>query len=433
MYNKCYLQFCTTKRYSVTSRKYTEFQRPHHKHFTHKYEATESIYVINSLGFLNSSPLHVISIMNGNTTTTTITNGTPNGSTVTKDTKTDENTPEHDPSIVLDIETWREKLITKEDFLHHHKIIGITVFIMFFIRFYLVGADYDMGFKSHPQFTIPTILIHFLLNASSFQFVIPKKRIKNGSRIWPEYRLHAAVFAIRSMILILYYHYETVHQLPPNYYVNYIIQIGGMLAADLASYSVSDKYQSRSVRDLDTHPAVQFFFSYMQFNAHAGILYGLRRCTLPFMIIFVTQLTPFVATLYRKQIIHRDSVAGVILYAGFLLYGATYVQLDYLNDGNKTFAIVRGLGQIAALQRMTPLPSSNPIFKFIQNKYVVWTTTFLLLQYIRAHVDEISEYTFKMIWASTFVLCLVLGYHKTTAALRERKKNEGVGAKVKSV
>jgi hypothetical protein len=203
-----------------------------------------------------------------------------------------------------------------------------------------------------------------------------------------------------------------------------------MIAADLASYSVSDKYQSRSVRDLDTHPAIKFFFSYMQFNAHAGILYGLRRCTLPFMIIFVTQITPFVATLYRKQIIHRDSVAGVILYAGFLLYGAAYVQLDYLHDGNKTFAIVRGLGQIAALQRMTPLPFSNPLSRLIQNKYVVWTTTFLLLQYIRAHVNEISEWTFKMIWASTFVLCLLLGYYKTITALREKKND---GAKIKAV
>jgi hypothetical protein len=338
-----------------------------------------------------------------------------------------------DPSIVLDIETWREKLITKEDYMHHHKVLGIIVFVMFIVRFALVGAESDMGFKSYPQYTIPTILIHFLLNASSFQFVIPKKRIKNGSRIWPEYRLHAAVFAIRSMILILYYHYEMTYQLPPNYYVNYMIQIGGMIAADLASYSVSDKYQSRSVRDLDAHPAMKFFFSYMQFNAHAGILYGLRRCTLPFMIIFVTQLTPFVATLYRKQIIHTDSVAGVILYAGFLLYGATYVQLDYIHDSNKTFAIVRGLGQIAALQRMTPLPfSKHPMIQFVQNKYVVWTTTFLLLQYIRAHVDEISEWTFKMIWACTFVLCLLLGYYKTTTALREKKMNDETTTKMKA-
>ena len=361
--------------------------------------------------------------MNGTTASAAAAAATTNGTHSQKEDTTEAST------IVLDAATWREKLITHEDYMHHHKILGIIVLIMLVVRFCLVGQDYDMGFKSHPQFTVPTILIHFLLNASSFQFVIPNKRIKNGSRIWPEYRLHAAVFAIRSMILILIYHYEKVNHLAPNYYINYLIQIGGMIAADTASYSVSEKYQSRSVRDLDTHPAVKFFFSFMQYNAHAGILYGLRRCTLPFVIIFVTQLTPFVATLYRKQIINRDSILGVILYGSFLIYGAIYVQLDYINDSPKTFAIVRGMGQVAALQRMTPLPS-NPIFKFIQNKYVVWTTTFVVIQYIRAHVDEISEGACKMFWGITFVLCLMLGYYKTVKALRE-KKNEAV--KIKSV
>jgi hypothetical protein len=217
--------------------------------------------------------------------------------------------------------------------------------------------------------------------------------------------------------------------LAPNYNSNYYIVMGGMMAADIASYSVSTKYQSRSVRDLDAHPAVKFFFSYMQFNGNAGMLYGLRRCTLPFLIIFVTQTTPFVATLRRKQIF-TSNMGGAMVYGGFLLYSAIYVQLDYIQDGNKTFAIVRGLGQIAALQRMTPLPSSIQYYcGWIQNKYVVWTTAFLILRYVREHMDDFSELLLKAIWGTTFVLCLFLGYYKSMMGL---KKSTNI-TKIKSV
>jgi hypothetical protein len=313
--------------------------------------------------------------------------------------------------------TWQEKLITKEDAFHHHKVIGTLVLIIMLVRFAMVGKQSDMGFLSHPQFTVPTILLHFLLNASSFQFRIPLRRIKDGGRIWPEYRLHAAVFAMRSMVTILLYHFERVYHLSPNYNYNYLIVMGGMLAADTASYSVSTKYQSRSVRDLDTHPAAKFFFSFMQFNANAGMLFGLRRCTLPYAIIFVTQTTPFVATLRRKLIFTSDW-AGAFVYGAFLAFCAVFVTLDYMNDGPKTFWIARGLGQVAALQRMTPLPSSLAL---LQNKYVVWTTAFLLLRQVRSHIDDISVSVLKNSFYATLFLCLLLGYCKTRTELQRKK------------
>jgi hypothetical protein len=313
--------------------------------------------------------------------------------------------------------TWQEKLITKEDVFHHHKVLGVLVLLVMLIRFAMLGQESDMGFLSHPQFTLPTILLHFLLNLSSFQFRIPERRIKDGGRIWPEYRLHAAVFAIRSMVTILLYHVERMYHLAPNYNYNYLIVVGGMLAADMASYSVSRKHRSRSIRDLDAHPAVKFFFSFMQFNANAGMLYGLRRCTLPYLGIFVVQTTPFVATLRRKQVFTSDW-GGLFVYSAFLVFGAVFITQDYMNDGPKTFWIVRSLGQMAALQRMTPLPSS---FALLQNKYVVWTTSFLLLRQIRFRIDDISVSFLKCIFYVTLFLCALLGIYKTRLELTKDK------------
>ena len=312
-----------------------------------------------------------------------------------------------------------DKLVTKEDFLHHHKILGLLVLLIIVVRFSLIGQEHDMGFRTYPEWTIPTLLIHFLLNLSSFQFVIPKIRIKNGgARIWPEYRLHAAVFATRSIITILLYHFERKYEWKANYNLNYGIVIGAMLCADLASMIVGQKFKSRSVRDLDAHPATKFFFSFMQYSGNAGLLFGLRCCILPFLVLFVVQTTPFLATLRRKNIL-TNMFVGVVLYGGMLVYSAFFVNLDYLHAGPGTFELVRTVGNIAALQRMSPLPTT---FSMIQNKYVVWTTAFFLFRHFRNRLDEIPLMYLKAAWPITFCGCLGLGYYKTTKELRAKAK-----------
>jgi hypothetical protein len=106
---------------------------------------------------------------------------------------------EEEPTTVLDannknksrFQVWKEKLITHEDAYHSHKILGVLVLAIIIWRFAMVLVDFDsdMGFESHPNWTFPTLLVHIALNLSSLQFKIPKQRIKDGGRIWPEYRL----------------------------------------------------------------------------------------------------------------------------------------------------------------------------------------------------------------------------------------------------
>jgi len=157
---------------------------------------------------------------------------------------------------------WKEKLITHEDPLHMHKILGLSCLVSFAWRIAQAGPN-DMGFLSHPHWTVPTIALHWCLTLSAFVFAIPAKRIKTGDRIWPEYRLHALVFLSRSLALICVYYYEQVSDLPPNYDMNFFIVMLTLFAADLSSWSVGDN-RSGSIRNLDTHPAVKFYFSVMQ-------------------------------------------------------------------------------------------------------------------------------------------------------------------------
>ena len=77
---------------------------------------------------------------------------------------------------------YKKQLITHEDPGHIHKILGVAVLASFIWRFSMFG-ERDMGFKTYPHLTLPTILLHCSLTATSFIFKIPKKRISTGDRI----------------------------------------------------------------------------------------------------------------------------------------------------------------------------------------------------------------------------------------------------------
>lgn len=85
------------------------------------------------------------------------------------------------------LSVWIEKLVTKEDPYLVHKTLGILVLFSFTWRLSQFGES-DMGFETHPEWTVPTLILHLLLNLSSFEFRIPHQRIESGYRIWPEYR-----------------------------------------------------------------------------------------------------------------------------------------------------------------------------------------------------------------------------------------------------
>jgi hypothetical protein len=87
------------------------------------------------------------------------------------------------------------------------------------------------------------------------------------------------------------YYYEQVNQInTPLYDVNFLIVMATLFAADVSSWSVGTN-RSGSIRELDTHPAVKFFFSFMQFGATSGCLYGLRRYSIMFYMAFIVQST----------------------------------------------------------------------------------------------------------------------------------------------
>lgn len=75
------------------------------------------------------------------------------------------------------VQRLKKGLITKEDPYHVHKTLGILCLISFAFRYSHLPS---MAFDTHPALTLPTLLLHFMLSASSFEFRLPAKRVKDG-------------------------------------------------------------------------------------------------------------------------------------------------------------------------------------------------------------------------------------------------------------
>jgi hypothetical protein len=242
----------------------------------------------------------------------------------------------------------------------------------------------DMGFLRYPSLTLPTILLHWSLTISSFMFKIPARRIKTGDRIWPEYRLHALVFLSRSLMLCSVYYYEQYYKLPPNYNFNFAIAMLTLLMADVSSWSV--EHPSGTIRGLDIHPFVQFFFSLMQFGAHAACFYGIRRYSVWFYLAMIVQVSPFLMTLRRKNLVSK--AFGVTMYGIGLVYAIGLVLYEYSFHapyGLNSFLCQDLITIVATWLRLGP---RLPLLRYVQdNKYVMWFLLGLLLRYIRPWFD----------------------------------------------
>lgn len=202
----------------------------------------------------------------------------------------------------------------------------------------------------------------------------------------PEYRLHALVFLCRSLAVLAVTWYEQVNNLPPNYDWNLAIVMATLCGSSLSSWYVGN-HQSDSIRGLDTHPAIKFFFSFMQLGTTSYHLFGLRRFSIFFFTAAIVQITPFTMTLRRKNLI--STPFNVLSYAVELVFGCCLCIYEtvYAENLPNNCSFAHGfLIDVAVLLRLGP---RLPLLRIIQNnKFLMWLSIGLLLRYLRPILDQ---------------------------------------------
>ena len=267
-----------------------------------------------------------------------------------------------------------KKLVTKEDPYMIHKFLGIFVLIHYGYRYYLLFRYNDM-FLMNPMGML-CIYIHGLLSISSLIFHIPGTRNPKSPMIYPEFRAHSILFALRSVACcILHY-----HQYP--FYYNIGINCVTMLNADLITYLYNPNGKNgKTMRNMpfddniskEEQDSVTLMHSGMQIGATTFMLLSIDSAFSP---MFAIQLAAFLMTLVRKNIISSRSwhiLYAFSLWINIFIFLTPSLSIDMIIVQSSIYFIYK-----------------NFFFKYRWNKYSAWSLLYLL-------------FTIKQLWVPTII------------------------------
>jgi hypothetical protein len=257
------------------------------------------------------------------------------------------------------------KLITKEDHFHLHKINGILVLLNFcgqLIYYLLYGT---VNFTPHPSIPNALLLPHALLPLTSFFFHVLRSR-PVGHRmtmfIWNELRLHAVIFSLRSVLVLLYPGLATWWVLATLILADYATREYGSKGIS----TVRGKHENISRRGTLKFLTGALFSSSQL--AGTFICLGCFQPHISPLLVFYTlpaiQTSAFGMTLIRKNLITQKTWAIVYSAELFLVYWLWYLEYQNLK------LIWYGISLYIARRQ---LPS----------KYHLWGGVWLIRQFIR--------------------------------------------------
>jgi len=259
------------------------------------------------------------------------------------------------------------KLITKEDNSHIHKIFGTISLCNYIYRFCLLFMYGNMYLQS--PYSLYLIILHGILSLSSLIFHIPKLRHKGSPMIYPEFRLHSIIFALRSVMCCIldYNHFHVLFKM--------FVCILTILSADIITYYYKDGSTMRNMPfDENIKNEDQIMITNMYSNSQiAATLFMLGNSTTAFTPMFAIQIAAFLMTLVRKNIIKANT--WHVVYALSLWINIfSYITID------KAWVIM----QLCSYFLFIIIR-----FNYRLNKYATWSIVFTM--YIMAEDHNIRD------------------------------------------
>ncbi len=200
-------------------------------------------------------------------------------------------------------------LFTDHDIFNFHKILGFGCLANYGYR---IGCKFIYGsmcFTNNSMIHYLTPMVHLSLSLSSFIFQVPKYRINSKVIIWKELQLHNIIFTSRSVFMM--YHTLLMNANNPYYhYTRLGIVLGHHILADVVSYKykIQEKTTTRDIPYMHNKLAsyvTKKFYGISQLYATYTIMTTLNYEN-GLLIMFPIQLSTFLMTLVRKQVISNN-------------------------------------------------------------------------------------------------------------------------------
>mmetsp|Transcript_16067 Transcript_16067/g.36312 ORF Transcript_16067/g.36312 Transcript_16067/m.36312 type:complete len:336 (-) Transcript_16067:94-1101(-) len=271
------------------------------------------------------------------------------------------------------------KLFTHHDMLHVHACLGLLALLHFAYRFgalFVFGGDGGNTFKP-GVISMAALAIHFFLHITSFQFALPRARNFHKPMLWPEFRVHNALFTYRSLlgcVLGMYFPSWWCYEASLS---STLVKVGIVFFTSAAADFTTAKLGSTDERTTNAMPypsgtpanvevMVKYFYAKAQVIATALSVFGTP--VLSFGPMLAIEIAPLLMTLVRKGLIeakHYHIVYSAALFVNFpamvlvLLSGDRSVELA-------TFRVFLASAIVVELR-----------MKFAVPKYVTWVVTIL--------------------------------------------------------
>ena len=248
------------------------------------------------------------------------------------------------------------KLSTREDAYNIHKTLGIACFLNFVYRythFFIYG---NMGLENSAW----TLVMHGALSCSSLLFHISATRNPVKPIIYPEFRMHSILFAMRSVVVCVLYYYN----------FHYTYMIGTCYAILFLSEFITKLYNKENKHGttmrnmqfgenvtIDQRKHITNMHSIMQIAATFFMLGNINTAFSPIMPI---QISAFLMTLVKKGIITTNLlqfVYAVTLFMNYFLINTVPLQFIFI------FGIIMKIHE-------------HIVFKYRINKYIAWFSHF---------------------------------------------------------
>jgi hypothetical protein len=282
------------------------------------------------------------------------------------------------------------KLVTTEDRLHIHKLVGVAVLTHYIFRLLSLAFRGTMGFEYETQGRLLFWFgLHLFLSWSSFIFHLPPRRNRVKPMIWPELRLHNIIFATRSIL-------DAVLHIVGLGHVG-VLRVALIFITMIAADVVTNHYKKKRLISNTTMRGMPFpksasktlidrvnlYYAMSQLFATSGTLNISRSwrtdVELAFTTLLAVQISALLMTLVRKSVLEPAGwhfIYGISLGLSWVLAGWRYsetspVWLIFLRTvvGVLCFYVVR--------------------FRMDFNKYLLWTCFALVdtLIFAKGYVD----------------------------------------------
>jgi len=202
-------------------------------------------------------------------------------------------------------------LFTNHDVFNVHKVLGFGCLLHYGYRIYNKLIYGTMFFDPHSMVTYIAPLAHLTLSLSSFIFHVPKNRFNTKAIIWKELQLHNIIFTSRSVCMM--YHALFMPQINMHVYIYSRLGIVVLhhVLADIVTrhYQVQDKTTTRDIPYDTDSIMVKYinkkYYAISQLMALYGMLVS-KDCDNGLLVMFPIQLSAFLMTLVRKNIISNN-------------------------------------------------------------------------------------------------------------------------------